>query len=140
MITETTKIVEMSTLTDEQITFFLGKILGINIIVKNFGKLCYLCIGEDGLKNSSWLRYKPTEMWTHGGPLIEQYKISLEFEEGEEKIWMAYMNGDENSTTSGVIVRHKKPLKAAMLCLLQYKTGTSKVNTDDFKEFEDIKI
>lgn len=67
----------------------------------------------------------PSTNWGHGGPLIEQYNISLIEDYGKYKSYMS------SGLTKGILCYGKTPLVAAMKCFIQAKLGTG-VNVPNY--------
>lgn len=62
--------------------------------------------------------YSPATHWEHGGPLIEKYKIDLEFHEGEPGAYAFIWDSGKFTHAEG-----PTPLIAAMTCLVVHKLG-----------------
>jgi hypothetical protein len=78
----------------------------------NHNKLSY--VPRPGMKPREWA---PTRFWSQGGPLIEEYKIDLNWGWEELKEWTASIEPDIN-------VQGKTLLEAAMKALVCFKLPT----------------
>lgn len=69
------------------------------------------------ITGNKWSRFTPSNDWSHGGPIIEEKKITVQYNtSGENKLWEAFIN--TNTFASG-----KTPLVAAMRCFIASKLG-----------------
>ncbi len=78
--------------------------------------------------NTKFVEYCPSSKWLHGGPLIEQFDVSLESygkisvcKTGSIKCWLAYIGeGDIKKVTSSY---GETALQAAMRSIVKSKHG-----------------
>lgn len=80
---------------------------------------CFIQVNPD-----RWVEFSPSTLWTHGGPIIENMKISIEYDGiiNGKPTWCSYIgfNQYNNSTCAD----GQTPLEAAMRTVVLNSIGT----------------
>lgn len=86
------KVWEIDNLTPHIIDYMIAKILEFDVKFDPDFKKTYIHLERlSNEENEGWTEWSPTTYWCQGGPLLQEYSISVELYHKAEKleVWMA---------------------------------------------------